>query len=66
MVTANEKRRLLTPTQVAEIYDVDVETVRRWLRKGIIAHVLVGPYRYKRIPEAEAKRVFRPVHGAQL
>lgn len=60
------KRRLLTPTQVAEAYDVDVATVRRWLRKGIVAHVLVGPFRYKRIPESEARRVFRKVQGAQL
>ncbi len=57
--------RWLTAAQVARAYGVDVETVREWMRKGIIAYVKVGPFNVKRIAESEARRHFTPVHGAR-
>ena len=54
---------LLTCREVADLYAVHVKTVRRWVRKGIIAVVLVGPYRLVRIRKSEAARHFRNVPG---
>lgn len=47
---------LLTTAQVATMYGVSDETVRRWCKKGAIAFKMVGPYRLKRITLAEAQR----------
>jgi excisionase family DNA binding protein len=66
---ANERRkddRLLTPSQVAHAFDVNVETVRTWVKKGVIAHYLIGPFRAVRISRQEAARHFTPVAGAKL
>jgi len=49
---------LLTCRDVAKAYGVNVETVRRWVRKGVIAVVLVGPYRLVRIRRSEAEKHF--------
>ena len=66
---ANERRpvdRLLTAADVARAYGVRVETVREWIRKGIMGHVLVGPFHAVRVPVTEAARHFRGVAGAKL
>jgi excisionase family DNA binding protein len=55
---------LLTTGQVAALYGVSEQTVRLWIRKQIIGYVMVGPYRLKRIPRAEAERHLVPVDGA--
>jgi excisionase family DNA binding protein len=49
---------LLSTADVAAQYGVSDETVRRWIRKGVIAYVMVGPFRLKRIPRSEADRHF--------
>jgi len=55
---------LLTVAEVAQSYNVSDETVRRWMRKGIIGYVMVGPFRARRIPKDEAERHFAAVPGA--
>jgi excisionase family DNA binding protein len=57
-------RELLTVMEVAQTYHVSDDTVRRWMRKGIIGYVMVGPFRVKRIPKVEAEKHFTPVPGA--
>lgn len=57
---------LLTCEEVANKYRVSVLTVRRWVRKEIIGHVRVGPYRVIRIPLSEARRHFVEVKGAEV
>lgn len=56
---------LFTCQEVADKYHVHAETVRRWVRKGIIAVVLVGPYRLVRIRREEAEKHFVHVPGAR-
>jgi excisionase family DNA binding protein len=56
---------LLSIAQVAKMYGVSDETVRRWTRKGVISYVMVGPFKLKRIPKEEAARHFRSVEGAR-
>lgn len=63
--SAAPPERLLTMSEVAQSYHVSDETVRRWVRKGIIGYVMVGPFRLKRIPESEANRHFASVDGAR-
>jgi excisionase family DNA binding protein len=57
--------KLLTVPQVAARYNVHRVTVWRWIRKGIIGVVHVGPYRRTRITEAEADRHFTETPGAK-
>ena len=57
------ERDLLTVAEVAQHYAVSTETVRRWIRKGILGYVMVGPCRVKRIPKVEAAKHFVKVEG---
>lgn len=56
---------LLTCSEVADYYRVDVGTVRRWARKGAIGTVRVGPFRLVRIRRTEAEKHFDEVPGAE-
>lgn len=47
---------LHTVKEVAEIFEVDPETVRRWIRRGKIKYVKVGE-RFIRIPRKEIERL---------
>jgi excisionase family DNA binding protein len=47
---------LRTPTFVARALGVTPQTVHRWMRKGVIQFIEVGPYRRKRIYESEIGR----------
>jgi excisionase family DNA binding protein len=52
----NGSEDLLSTADVAAQYGVSDETVRRWIRKGVISYVMVGPFRLKRVPRAEVER----------
>lgn len=51
-----ERDPLLTPSEAAKAVDnaVSAETFRRWIRKGIIPVVQVGPYRRSMIRRSVA------------
>lgn len=53
---AADEGKLLTPRVAAFRLGVDEETLRRWIRKGAIQVVKVGPHRRQRITEAEVER----------
>lgn len=61
----NDNDRLLTCRQVAVAYKVHTETVRRWVRKGVIGVIRVGPHRAIRIPKSEAVKHFMLTQGAK-
>ena len=44
---------LLTATEAATRLGVNVETVRRWVRKGSMKYVEIGPYRRKRLRQCD-------------
>lgn len=57
---------LLSTADVARLYGVTPQTIRLWIRKGIIAYVEVGNSRLRRrktirIERTEAERHFGPV-----
>lgn len=56
---------LLSADAVSKQYGVCVETVRRWMRKGVIPYVMVGPNRAKRIRRDVADKLFQPVEAAK-
>lgn len=60
-----QKRRMLTCREVADLYGVSYVTVKRWVAKGLIGVVRVGPFRAVRITEEEAARHFRVEPGAK-
>lgn len=53
-----EEDPLLLPSEVAARCRIHVETMRRWIRKGAVAAVRVGP-RVLRIRESEAQKLLR-------
>ena len=52
---------LLTPSETARAVDhaVSPETIRRWIRKGVIPVVLVGPYKRAMIRRSVALRLLK-------
>lgn len=56
---------LLRASECAKMYGVRPDTVRLWLRKRIIPHVLVGPYAQKRIRRVDAEKYLQSVAGAR-
>ena len=56
---------LLTPSEASKAVDlaVSAETIRRWIRKGIIPVVLVGPYRRAMIRRSVALRLLTSKAG---
>lgn len=47
---------LRTPTFAARALGVTRQTIHRWMRKGAIAFIEVGPHRRKRIYDSELQR----------
>jgi len=56
---------LLTPSEAAKAVDqaVSAETIRRWIRKGILPVVLVGPYRRAMIRRSVALKLLTSKAG---
>jgi excisionase family DNA binding protein len=57
---------LLTAHDVARRYGVDCETVRRWVRKGILPVVRVGPTQRIRFHHGDIERYFTEEPGAKV
>ena len=51
---------LLTVRQAAARYKVHPETLRSWVRKGVLAYVRVGPYGAIRLRAADLERTVTP------
>lgn len=47
---------LRTPTYASRALGVAPQTIHRWMRKGVLAFVEIGPYRKKRIYESEIRK----------
>lgn len=58
----DERRELLTLQEAAEMCAVDYETFRRWVIKGVLPHVQVGPTNIKRVYRRDVDQLIRP-HG---
>lgn len=50
---------LLSLAEAADLCTVDYETFRRWVAKGTIRHVLVGPYATKRVRRRDVEALIR-------
>lgn len=46
----------LRPAQAARRIGITMQTLRRWMRKGIVAYAVVGPNNHKRIRQSEVDR----------
>lgn len=57
-------QRLLTITEAADRLSVSYETLRRWIEKGAVAAVRVGPVGAIRVPAAVVESLVRPHRGA--
>ncbi len=59
-----DKRDPLTVQQVADIAQVQPETVRNWIRRGLVAAILLPGGSY-RIPQCEVDRLLRRSVGGE-
>lgn len=50
-----ENDPLLKPKEAARRLSVNIETVRRWMRKGVLRVVLVGPYQRQRVRQSDVE-----------
>jgi excisionase family DNA binding protein len=50
---------LLTLEAAAEICTVSYETFRRWVAKGVLPHVTVGPNKLKRVRRRDVDSLLR-------
>ena len=48
-MTATQTDEFLTVTEAATRYKVTADTIRAWVRKGVIAHSRIGPTRLIRL-----------------
>jgi excisionase family DNA binding protein len=58
-----ERDELLTAPEVAEVFGVHIDTVRGWIKAGLLGHVRL-PGRSQRVPRSEVDR-FLQVHGGR-
>lgn len=49
----------MTLREAAEACHVDYDTLLRWVAKGVIPHVVVGPFRRKRVYRHDVERLIR-------
>lgn len=50
---------LLTLREAADLLTVDYETVRRWVAKGVVPHVAIGPNNIRRVYRRDVERLKR-------
>jgi excisionase family DNA binding protein len=43
MVMLNDRSKLLTPTEVARLLHIHINTVRRWSDQGLLRSYRIGP-----------------------
>lgn len=55
---------LLTAADAARRLGVSVDTVRRWVRKGSVTYVEIGPYRRKRLRQCDVDQQRRFIGAA--
>lgn len=53
---------LLRPGQAATQLGVHRETVKRWMRKGVVSYEEVGPFRVKRLRQSVIDALRRSVY----
>lgn len=58
-----ERSNLLTLQEAADICTVDYETFRRWVAKGVLPHVVIGPANLKRVWRRDVERLIRAGHS---
>jgi excisionase family DNA binding protein len=51
---------MLTVAQAARLCHVDYDTFLRWIAKGALEHMVVGPCRRKRVWRRDVERLIRP------
>lgn len=54
-----DRRNLLSIREAAERCHVDYDTFLRWVLKGVIPHVVVGPANLKRVYERDVDGLIR-------
>lgn len=59
--TQPERRELMTITEAAERCGVDYDTFLRWVAKGVLPHVVVGPFNRKRVYKRDVEKLVRDV-----
>lgn len=54
-----DRRQKLTLQEAADLCTVDYETFRRWVAKGVIPHIQIGPNNLKRVYRRDVEKLIR-------
>jgi excisionase family DNA binding protein len=60
-VPREERDDMMTLQAAADLCTVDYETFRRWVAKGVLPHVAIGPHNLKRVYRRDVERLKRDV-----
>jgi excisionase family DNA binding protein len=55
-----ENTALMTIREAADRCHVDYNTFLRWVAKGVLPHVVVGPFRSKRVYRRDVEQLIQP------
>lgn len=58
--SASDRREMLTISEAAELCHVDYDTFLRWVIKGVLPHVVVGPHNSRRVYRRDVEALIRP------
>lgn len=56
----DDRREKMTLAEAASFCHVDYNTFHRWVVKGVLPHVLVGPYRSMRVYRRDVEHLIQP------
>lgn len=56
---SDEGEGLLTLQEAADLCTVEYETFRRWVAKGVLPHVAIGPHGLKRVKRKDVDHLMR-------